>query len=292
MDLLLSLLNGGRLCEQLSKPIVNPDRDVTERCKVARNLFSLAFAVVLATLPSAAGSAERVGEVVRVSIQVSGQAGALGKGDAIHRDERIRSNASGTGAFVLQDGTKLALGPNSSILIDQFVYRGGAKAEKLVIDATKGTFRWISGNSDSSAYQIRTPSGALSVRGTAFDVYIGADGVTAVALLNGSAEFCGRQGCVRLTRRCDFLLARPDGSITKPRGVVRDLGINRRAGDVFPFLTGQAGLPRGFKASSNCAGLGDIAPGNRGSDPRKEPTLRAPPPKSPNDPGNSIQSPR
>lgn len=259
---------------------------------MARNLFSLVFAVVIATLPSSAGAAERVGEVVRVSVQVSGQAGALGKGDAIHRDERIRSNASGTGAFVLQDGTKLALGPNSSILIDQFIYRGGAKAEKLVIGATKGTFRWISGNSDSSAYQIRTPSGALSVRGTAFDVYIGADGVTAVALLNGSAEFCGRRGCERLTRRCDFLLARPDGSITKPKGVVRDLGINKRAGDVFPFLTGQAGLPRGFKADSTCAGLGDIAPGNGGSGLRKEPTYKPPEPQKPrNTPDNNFQTP-
>lgn len=246
---------------------------------MARSLFSLAFAAVVATLPGAAGAAERVGEVVRVSVQVSGQAGVLGKGDAIHRDERIRSNASGTGAFVLQDGTKLALGPNSSILVDEFVYRGGAKAERLVIGATKGTFRWISGNSDPSAYQIRTPSGALSVRGTAFDVFIGAGGLTAVALLNGSAEFCGRQGCERLTRRCDFLLARPDGSITKPKGVVRDLGINRRADDVFPFLTGQASLPRGFKAGSSCAGLGESAPATGGSGLRKERTFKPPPPR-------------
>jgi hypothetical protein len=240
--------------------------------RVSRSLSMWAIAAVIATIPCAVSASEQVGQVVRTSVQVSGQSGALAKGDAIHRNERIRSNASGTGAFIFEDGTKLAVGPNSTIVIDEFVYRGGAKIEKLVIGASRGTMRWISGKSDSSAYQITTPSGALSVRGTAFDVYIGPDGVTAVTLLNGGAEFCTAQRCERLTRRCDFLLARPDGSITRPKGVVRDLGLNRRADDVFPFLTGKAGLPRGFKSNSGCAGLGVNAPGLGGSNTGRERT--------------------
>jgi hypothetical protein len=256
--------------------------------RVSRSLSMWAFAAVIATIPCAVSASEQVGQVVRTSVKVSGQSGALAKGDAIHRNERIRSNASGTGAFIFEDGTKLAVGPNSSIVIDEFVYRGGARIEKLVIGASKGTMRWISGKSDSSAYQIMTPSGALSVRGTAFDVYIGPDGLTAVTLLNGAAEFCNARGCERLTRRCDFLLARPDGSITRPKGVVRDLGINRRADDVFPFLTGKAGLPRGFRSNSSCAGLNANASGSGGSSPRQEPANKFRPsqpdrPRSPND---------
>ncbi len=238
--------------------------------RVTRSLSMWAIAALIATIPCAVNASEQVGQVVRTSVQVSGQSGALTRGDAIHRNERIRSNASGTGAFIFEDGTKLAVGPNSSIVIDEFVYRGGAKFDKLVIGASRGTLRWISGKSDHSAYQIMTPSGALGVRGTAFDVYVGPDGVTAVTLLNGAAEFCNARGCESLRRRCDFLLARPDGSITRPRGVVRDLGINRRADDVFPFLTGKSGLPRGFKANSSCAGLGVNATGSGGSNSRRE----------------------
>lgn len=220
-----------------------------------RTLFLLPIAAVLATLPCAAYAAEKIGETVRVSVQIRGDSGALSRGDAIHLNERIRSNASGTGAFVFEDGTKLAVGPNSSLVVDEFVYKGGAKVEKLVLGATKGTFRWISGKSDSSAYQIKTPSGALGVRGTAFDVYVGPDGTTAITLLNGSAEFCTSQGCQRLNRRCEYLLARPNGDISKPKGVVRDIGVGKPAEDVFPFLTGNAGLPRGFRSGSSCAGL-------------------------------------
>ena len=81
------------------------------------------------------------------------------------------------------------------------------------------------------------------------------DGLTAVTLLTGAAEFCTAKGCQRLNRRCDFLIARRDGSITRPKGVVRNLGLDKRGDQVFPFLSGQTGLPRGFKSDSSCAGL-------------------------------------
>lgn len=246
-----------------------------------RSLLVFPIAAVIATLPCIAGAAEKVGETVRVSVQIRGDSGALSKGDAIHRDENISSNSSGTGAFVFEDGTKLAVGPNSAIIIDEFVYKGGAKVEKLVLGASRGAFRWISGKSDSSAYQIRTPSGALGVRGTAFDVYVGPDGATAVTLLSGTAEFCTSQGCQRLDRRCEFLLARPNGEITKPKGVVRDIGLNKRAEDVFPFLTGKAGLPRGFSGGSGCAGLNANASGESRFTPE--------PPKSRKSPTNDYR---
>ena len=87
-------------------------------------------------------AAEAVGRAVDISTQVSGQGGALARGDDIHRDERIRSNASGVGAFMFADGTKLAVGPNSTVVIDQYVYAGGNTVKRLAIGATKGTLRW------------------------------------------------------------------------------------------------------------------------------------------------------
>jgi hypothetical protein len=252
--------------------------------KVSRRLSISAIVALISTTPCGASASEQVGEVVRASVQVTGQAGTLSRGDAIHRNERIRSNPSGTGAFTLEDGTKLAVGPNSSIVIDEFIYRGGGKIDRLVIGASRGTMRWISGNSDPSAYQIMTPSGAMTVRGTAFDVYVARDGLTAVTLLNGAAEFCTNQGCERLMRRCDYLVARPDGTITKPKGVVRDLGLNRQADDVFTFLTGHVGLPRGFKSASRCEGLSVNSFGSGRSDARPK-SANPPRPSQPdNDP--------
>lgn len=226
----------------------------------------LAFGLILvAVLAAPVQAADRVGEAVRITTRVTGQGGALATGDAIHRDERIRSNASGVGAFVFEDGTKLAVGPNSNVVIDRYVYAGASTVKRLTLGATKGTLRWISGKSGHKAYKIETPSGTLGVRGTAFDIYVGANGVTAVTLLNGAAEFCGASGCQTLNRRCQFIVARPGGAVTKPRGITRNIGIGVPGGEAFPFLTGRAGLPRGFLAGSSCAGLGVRADRNNGS---------------------------
>ncbi len=105
----------------------------------------------------AANAAEKVGEVVRTSVQVTGQSGALSGAIRSSAMSASGANASGTGAFVFEDGTKLALGPNSTIVIDEYVYRGGAKVEKLAVGATKGTLRWISGKSESSATRSPRP---------------------------------------------------------------------------------------------------------------------------------------
>ena len=72
----------------------------------------------------------------------------------MHREELVRANASGVGQFQFHDGTKLAIGPNASVKIDKFVLGEGGKVKKLTIRATKGTFRWISGKSPSSAYTL------------------------------------------------------------------------------------------------------------------------------------------
>lgn len=229
---------------------------------VSRKLALGFAAAVVFALPAQA--AVKVGEAVRISTSVTGQGGALASGDAIHRDERIRSNVSGVGAFMFEDGTKLAVGPNSNVVIDNYVYGGGNTVKKLTLGATKGTLRWISGKSAHQAYKIQTPSGTLGVRGTAFDIYVGANGVTAVALLNGSAQFCGASGCQTLNRRCQFIIARPGGEVSRPRGVTRSIGIGVPAAEAFPFLSGRASLPRGFLAGSSCAGLGTPAGRNNG----------------------------
>jgi hypothetical protein len=85
--------------------------------------------------------------------------------DAVHRDERVRANASGVGQFQFDDGTKLAVGPNASVVIDKYVLGEGGELKKLTVRATKGTFRFISGKSSPSAYTIVTPAGTMGIRG-------------------------------------------------------------------------------------------------------------------------------
>jgi hypothetical protein len=226
-----------------------------------------------AALAAPAMAAVKVGEAVDITVRVTGQDGPIAKGGPVHRDERIRTNAAGVGAFLFDDGTKLAVGPNSSVVIDSYVYGGGSTAKKLTLGATKGALRWISGKSDHSAYAITTPSGTLGVRGTAFDIYVGKNGVTAVTLLNGSAQFCGPKGCQTLKRRCEFIIARPGGEVSKPRGITRSTGIGVPVSQAFPFLSGAVRVPRGFLAGSSCAGISQPAGNNGLQQPGVQPTF-------------------
>ena len=74
------------------------------------------------------------------------------------------------------DDTRLVVGPNSRLVIDEFVFNPDQTAQQVTIRMAKGTFRFLSGNSPSKAYSIRTPTMTIGVRGTVLDVYAAVNG--------------------------------------------------------------------------------------------------------------------
>ena len=109
--------------------------------------------------------------------------------------------------------------------------------------------------------------------------------MASVTLLNGSAQFCGANGCQTLKRHCEFIIARPGGNVTKPRGITRSTGLGVPVDQAFPFLAGGVRLPRGFLAGSSCAALTESDSGNGGGRPSKPLKFRSPDPK----PNRGIQ---
>ena len=93
----------------------------------------------------------------------------------IFRDDRLSATTSGNAQIILVDKTKIVVGPGAQVDIDNFVFNSDDTFKTVTIRATKGAFRFVSGNSGNSAYKIETPSGTIGVRGTAFDVGITGD---------------------------------------------------------------------------------------------------------------------
>lgn len=244
--------------------------------------------VVLAVLLSGpAFSAEPVGQAVLINTSVTGNGGSLATKSPVHRDERIRTSSTGLGEFVFRDGTKLAVGAGSSVVIDKFVFNDDDTAKALSISAAKGSFRWISGGSKSSAYTIKTPVGTMGVRGTAFDFYVAPDGTTAVLLLNGSAQFCGNKGCQQLRRRCDVIIARRSG-VSGPRRADRNILNELRNQHALPFQTGDQRLSRRLRAGgSGCLSMATLNSPSQRSIRGVTPTRSSPPdvPDVPDPPG-------
>src|SRR4029079_18918175 len=114
----------------------------------------------------------------------------------------LRSNATGIGQFVLDDGTKLAMGPSASLTIAKSIYKGKS-AQRASIQASKGAFRYISGA--FSGHKVATPYGTIGIRGTAFDFTI-RNGRVYVLLYRGAVDFCRGGSCKTLNRSCDYLV--------------------------------------------------------------------------------------
>ena len=137
---------------------------------LARTIATATFVVLLA---GSVLAAERGGSRIETRSTVSG-AGAVGKraiarADPIYRDERLRSNLTGTGQFQLGDGTKVVLSRNASL---GYGLEGGGKAKSLTLKVLSGSARFEAGTSDKRVYRILTPQGTIGMRGTAFEVTV------------------------------------------------------------------------------------------------------------------------
>jgi hypothetical protein len=222
------------------------------------NRFSR-YLIAALTLPlmlaPGAFAAEQIGKTLAVTVTVAGDDGILRASSPIHRDERIRANNSGTGQFEFRDGTKLAVGPNSSLVLDRSIFAGDSSFQSLTLKATRGTFRWVSGNSKSSAYKVNTPFGTLGVRGTVVDIYIGSS-TAAVVILEGKATFCGNDGtCKRLERGCDIVRANRKGLLDDSTEQSKTAVSGVRNEVSFPFLMGTRKLSKPFQVGGGKCGF-------------------------------------
>jgi hypothetical protein len=240
--------------------------------------------------PLQAFSAEPVGQATLIRTEVSGETGPMVVRSPVHKDERIRTSQSGLGQFIFKDGTKLAVGAGSTVVIDKFVYDDSASVKRLSIKAAKGTFRWISGNSASSAYSIVTPAGTIGVRGTAFDFYVGPNGTTAIVLLNGAASFCGPGGCKQLRQQCDCVVATRGGRMTDPSKVDRSTLQTLSNPRALPFLSGDQQLSGALGGIRTSCGLASLRQ-DRQDRPRPQRQER-PAPQAPQAPQQAPQAPQ
>ena len=93
----------------------------------------------------------------------------------VYTGDRIITGDVGEAQIRFRDDTRLVVGKNSSLVIDRFVYNEDPTAREVGINFAKGAFRFISGNTASQAYSIRTPNASLAIRGTMFDVAVPAN---------------------------------------------------------------------------------------------------------------------
>jgi len=121
---------------------------------------------VLFALSAPTNAQTRIGSANSVKPEANGSiAGTLSAGSGVHANETVKTGSSGQAALGFIDKTNLHVGPSSSVRLDKFVYDPNKGTGSVVIDATKGAFRFSTGAQNKGDYKVKTPYGILGVRG-------------------------------------------------------------------------------------------------------------------------------
>ena len=182
-------------------------------------LATLAICAVSNAGTAHAQAPSRVGEAAVVQnevIRVSGSGGSqINVGDAVLRNETVRTGASSATRLVMIDSTNLSLGANSSITLDRTVFNDEHSYRDVTIRMTTGAFRFVTGHSDKNAYKITTSIATIGVRGTTLDI-LSQRGRTVVVLQDGASRVCTLNfQCIELTQPGDTaIITSTNGRVT------------------------------------------------------------------------------
>jgi hypothetical protein len=101
--------------------------------------------------------------------------------DNIIRNAELATAERGALEVTFNDGSKLTMGQNSRLTVDEYVY-GGQGAGKQTVRYTKGLFRFLSGSIPKDNVKVETPTVTIGIRGTIFRTWVGegGEGMTSV----------------------------------------------------------------------------------------------------------------
>lgn len=153
----------------------------------------LAQAACAALVVCAAGwtaSAEPVGNTSAIipnasQVPPQGTRSDLKLKDPIIRNAELATAERGALEVTFLDGSKLTMGQNSRLTVDEYVYSGPGGTGKQTVRYTKGLFRFVSGSIPKENVKIETPTVTIGIRGTIFRSVIDEGGQGAISVEYG-----------------------------------------------------------------------------------------------------------
>ena len=165
------------------------------RCFQGIGLRLILIAACLAPSSGSIAAESKIGntEIARNSVSQIASAGvsAIQMGDDVFSNEKVKTGQDSAAKFVFSDSTNLAIGATSFVTLDRFVYSGDTTYAKAAVTFAAGAFRFTTGGSDKGAYQLKTSTATIGVRGTQFDLSVKGS-VTKLTLLEGEVAICPR----------------------------------------------------------------------------------------------------
>lgn len=123
-------------------------------------------------------------------------------GAEVLHQERIQTAASGTVQLLFIDKTTLSIGPNSILVIDNYVYDPASGTGQMATSLAKGMLRFVGGQlSHQGAATVRTPAAVVGIRG----------GIATIAQGAGGTRIINHFGTLTITNGCGTSVIRRTG---------------------------------------------------------------------------------
>lgn len=168
-------------------------------------LLTLAFVVTSSSIAVAAPAGTATGVDPEAQVSPAGETRKLVVGADIFIGDVVQTSSGGRVEIEFSDSTRLIVGPGSSLVIEDYLLRSDGSAGNFVVGALAGTYRFMSGTAASERYSIRTPSGTIGIRGTAFDLVVDPQTDSRVLMYSGATELCPLIGaCTVISSTCEL----------------------------------------------------------------------------------------
>ncbi|HET8920851.1 MAG TPA: FecR domain-containing protein [Xanthobacteraceae bacterium] len=160
---------------------------------MAGKIHSVALTLAIALVAAAPavvqqGMAQQIGTATAVNPSTEGtppggSTTTLTIGARVLHKERIHTSPTGSVQLLFLDKSTLSIAPNTSLVIDEFVYDPASKSGHMLTKLTQGTLQYIGGElSHQGAVTVQTPAAVIGIRGGIGIVSQGPNGAQALNL--------------------------------------------------------------------------------------------------------------
>jgi len=110
-----------------------------------------------------------------MAVSRGGRETAINIGSPVYQNDIIRTGADSAVGIIFEDNTILSLGPESEIVIDEYIFAPEKDMMSMVTRMLKGTACYISGiigRQSPESVKFQTPDATIGIRGTQFLVKV------------------------------------------------------------------------------------------------------------------------
>ena len=133
-------------------------------------VFFLSLSLLCPELVLATGAVGTVKSLTGTAVlKRQGQTLELAVGMPIEAEDRLLTHAESSLGLILQDDTTLSLGPESELLVSEYIFEPKQNRFSMALKLLKGSFLYMSGVIGKLApesIKLETPDSTIAVRGT------------------------------------------------------------------------------------------------------------------------------